>query len=123
MSDRAQPIVYVYYVPQAFPCGPDSSCCGPVGQTEEEIRALAREIAAAASGIGVEVIDAGGKLRMGRDLPVIKLLNTFGAAASPIIVVSGEVISMGPPPEARELVSLVRAKLEAEGDRAASGAA
>ncbi|NPV71141.1 MAG: hypothetical protein HPY55_10945 [Firmicutes bacterium] len=29
--------VRVFTMPQQFPCGPRSSCCGPIGQSEEEV--------------------------------------------------------------------------------------
>lgn len=32
--------VRIFIMPQQFPCGPQSSCCGPIGQTEEEIQAI-----------------------------------------------------------------------------------
>src|SRR3990167_1917233 len=89
--------VRLYYFPQSFPCGPQSSCCGPVGTSREELAQYVRELESALPGVMVEAIDASGKLTLGRDLPVIKLLNTFGAAACPIFLVNGEVVSMGPP--------------------------
>lgn len=122
MSDQERATVRIYFVPQTFPCGPDSSCCGPVGQTEEELQSLASDVAAALPAAQLEVIDAGGKLQMGRDLSVMKLLNTFGAAACPIISINGEVVSMGPP-NMSELTELLKTKLRSGDGAAATGAA
>lgn len=110
MTETASHVVRLYYQPQSFPCGPNSACCGPVGQSEEELREYRRAFEAGLPGVKLELVDASQRLNLGRDLPVIKLLNTFGAAACPIFTVNGEVISMGPP-VMDELVALVKAKL------------
>lgn len=104
--------IRLYYVPQSFPCGPQSSCCGPVGQSEEELRHYVMQLEASLPGIKVQTIDMSQKLNLGRDLAAIKLLNTFGAAASPIVVVDSDVVSMGPP-SVPELIQALKAKLEA----------
>lgn len=104
------PAVRIYYLPQQFPCGPSSACCGPIGQTAAELEGYVATLRAAIPGCEPEVIDASGKLHLGRDLPAIKLLNAFGAAASPIFMVGGEVVSMGPP-DLTELVGLIGQKL------------
>lgn len=108
MSD--QMTVRLYYVPQTFPCGPQSSCCGPVGQTEAEIAEYTARLREALPEVAVEAIDASRPLKLGRDGPVIRLLNTFGQAACPIFTVNGDVVSMGPP-ALSELVDLIRARL------------
>ncbi len=113
MND-ANRTVRLYYLPQSFPCGPQSSCCGPVGQSEEELRGYLAELESHLPGVTVETIDVSQKLRLGRDLPALKLLNTFGAAACPIFVLDGEVVSIGPP-SIPELAELLKAKLEAAG--------
>lgn len=109
MTD-ANPTIRLYYFPQSFPCGPQSSCCGPVGQSEEELRSYIVELERNFPGIKIQTIDASQKLNTGRDLPAVKLLNTFGAAACPVIVLNGDVVSMGPP-SMPELIELLRAKL------------
>jgi hypothetical protein len=112
-------VVRLYYWPQSFPCGPQSSCCGPVGQSREEIESYVRRIGSDLPGVTVETFDVSAKLRLERDRPVIKLVNTFGVAACPIFVANGEVVSMGPPAMA-ELMDLLRARLR-PGGRAAAG--
>jgi hypothetical protein len=104
------PTVRLYFVPQTFPCGPQSSCCGPVGQTQAEVEAYRRQLEEGLPGVPVQAIDASRPLQLGRDAAVIRLLNTFGHAACPIVAVGGEVVSMGPP-AIGELVDLIKAKL------------
>lgn len=104
--------VRLYYVPQTFPCGPQSSCCGPVGQTEAEVATYLQQLRDALPGVAVEAIDVSRPLKLGRDGPVIRLLNAFGQAACPIFAVNGEVVSMGPPATG-ELVDLLKARLAA----------
>lgn len=114
MSETMKPVLRIYYVPQTFPCGPDSSCCGPIGQSQEELQQYRAELEKALPWVAIETINAdkasGGKLDLRRDMPAIRLLNSFGYAACPIVVLNDEVISMGPP-VLEELVTLVREKL------------
>ncbi len=110
MNETTNDVVRLYYQPLSFPCGPNSACCGPVGQSAEELQQYRQAIEAALPLATVECIDASQRLNLGRDLPVIKLLNTFGAAACPIFTVNGEVISMGPP-VLEELIPMIKEKL------------
>ncbi len=102
--------VRLYFAPQSFPCGPDSACCGPVGQSAEEVASLVTAIEAGVPGVSVETVDVSKPLRMDRDAPVFRLLNAFGLQACPMFGFDGEVISMGPP-AVDELVALIRSKL------------
>lgn len=98
------------FAPQSFPCGPGSACCGPVGQSAEELASLVRAVTKAVPDVAVETIDVSKPLRLDRDLPVIRLLNSFGQQACPMFMVDGEVVSMGPP-IVEELGALLRARL------------
>ena len=86
----------IFMMPQQFPCGHQSSCCGPIGQSEEEVQklksALEREFECQ-----VEVIDVTKGTDMKNHLPVVRLFRSFGPAALPIIALDGEVVSMGVP--------------------------
>lgn len=102
-------ILRIFMMSQQFPCGPQSSCCGPIGQTEEEIQnlrsAMEREL-----GFQVEVIDVMNGSRMKHHLPIVRLFRSFGPMALPIIALDGEVVSMGTPtPE--EAVLVVKEKI------------
>ena len=39
MSDKKKE-VKIFTMEQQFPCGPKSSCCGPIGQSEQEVTSL-----------------------------------------------------------------------------------
>lgn len=112
--------VRLYFAPLQYPCGPNSSCCGPVGQSEQDVAGWKRALEAALPGTPVETIDVSQPLRMGRDSSVIRLLNSFGHQACPIIAVDREVISMGPP-KLHELVGLIQCKLVATGVASSRG--
>ncbi|MBE7557754.1 hypothetical protein HS125_01890 [bacterium] len=106
--------ILLYYAPQSFPCGENSSCCGPTGQSPEELAQYQSALEKAFPSVKVELINvdkaSGGRLNLNRDAAAIKLLNSFGPAACPIIAVGGEVVSIGPP-VLEELTALLGEKL------------
>lgn len=102
-------MIRLYYQTQSSPCGPDSGCCGGVGRAEWDALEWCTTLEQEVPGVEVEVVDSLQPLDPEKDLPVINLLNTFGAAAFPIFVLDDTIISMGPPIMA-ELVCLVRQK-------------
>jgi len=102
-------LVRLFTMPQQFPCGPAAACCGPVGQTEEEIQELKKSIEKELS-VPVEVrnVTSGKDMRDFR--PISGLLRTFGPTSLPFIAIGDEVVSMGnPSPE--EAVAALREKL------------
>lgn len=106
-------VLRLYYVPQSFPCGPQSSCCGPVGQSEEELQEYVAQLKTHVPGVEVQTIKVTEKLDVRRDHAVLKLLNTFGGMACPIFALDGEVLSIGPPAMA-ELIEMLKARLAAQ---------
>lgn len=110
MNEVKPVVIRLYYLPPTFPCAPQSSCCGPIGQSEGELREYVGQIVKSLPGAQVQTIDVSQKLNLGRDLAAVKLLNTFGAAACPIFALDHEVVSMGLPSIA-ELIELLRAKI------------
>jgi hypothetical protein len=86
--------VRLFTVPQQFPCGPQSSCCGPIGQSEEEIRELTNTIEKEI-GCPVEIVNVTEYDKAINHPGVVRLLQSFGPAALPIITIDEEVISMG----------------------------
>ena len=100
-------------MPQQFPCGPQSSCCGPIGQTEEEIQSLKSTIEKE-TGCQVEVLNVTNGNDMSDYLQITQLVQAFGATALPIIALDGEVVSLGnPTPE--QAVSAIREKMNQAG--------
>jgi len=86
--------VRLFTMPQQFPCGPQSSCCGPTGQSEEEIHELTdtieREI-----GCPVEIVNVTEYGEAMNHPGVVRLLQSFGPAVLPIITLDEEAVSMG----------------------------
>jgi hypothetical protein len=83
-------------MPQQFPCGPDSACCGPIGQTEEEVQRL-KNLLEKELACHVEVFNVTKGADMKDHLPIVRLFRSFGPMALPIIALDGEVVSMGIP--------------------------
>lgn len=105
--------VVIFMMPRQFPCGPQSSCCGPVGQTEEEIQSLKSTIE---KEIGCQVAVL--NVTNGSDVTdypqIVRILDSFGTGALPIIALDGEVVSLGnPTPE--QAVLAVRDKINQTG--------
>lgn len=88
--------VRIFTMPQNFPCGPRSSCCGPIGQSEEDIATLKTKIADEL-GYNVEVIDVMDHDTVKKYYQVSQLLSSFGPTALPILALEDEVVSMGSP--------------------------
>ncbi len=94
---------------QQFPCGPQSSCCGPIGQTEQEVQNL-KSLLEKELECRVEVLNVTKEADMKDHLPVARLFRSFGPAALPIIALDGEVVSMGIPTP-KEAVLAVKEKM------------
>jgi hypothetical protein len=103
-----QKTVKVFTLEQQFPCGPNSSCCGPIGQSEDDVKKLSDAIRNL--GVGVEVHNIMEDGFAGRFPIVANLLGSFGPGIVPILAIGDEVISMGTPtPE--EAVQAVKERL------------
>lgn len=99
----------IFTLGQQFPCGPQATCCGPIGQTEHEVLSLKNALEQI--DLEVEVYDVQKtKVKLQDNPNVFKLLNTFGPMALPIITVESEVACMGNS-TVSEVVSAVKAKL------------
>lgn len=88
--------VRIFMLPQQFPCGPQSSCCGPIGQTEEEIRKIKDSIEKGLN-VKVEVLNVNEGKDMRNYLPIVRLVRSLGPMALPIITLNDEVVSIGMP--------------------------
>lgn len=106
MSD--QKTVKIFTMEQQFPCGPQASCCGPIGQSEDDVNKLSDAIRNL--GVAVEVHNIMEDGFAGHFPAVANLLGSFGPGIVPILAIGDEVISMGTPtPE--EAVQAVKEKL------------
>ncbi len=102
-------IVRIFMMPQQFPCGPAASCCGPIGQSEEEIDRL-KEAIEKNLNRSVEVKNITQKKEMQEYTQILSLVYSFGPMALPIIALDGEVVCMGnPTPE--QAIEVLREKI------------
>lgn len=101
-------VIKIFTMKQQFPCGPQASCCGPVGQSEEEVETLKKGI----EGLGrnVEIYDIAKIGDPRENQQVFKLLRTFGPAAIPIITVGEDIACIGQS-EINEIISAIKEKL------------
>lgn len=107
MSDKKKE-VKIFTMEQQFPCGPRSSCCGPIGQSEQEVMSLKNAIEKL--GLGVEVYDVQ-RMKDLQDHPqVFKLFRAFGPQAIPVITVGNDVACIGKS-EISEAVAAIKSKL------------
>ncbi len=106
--DKNNKVVKVFTMEQKFPCGPKSSCCGPTGQSKEEVASLKNTIEKL--GVKVEIRYIQNMENLEDHPQVFKLLRTFGPMAIPVIIVDNEVACMGNS-DISEMVSAVKTKL------------
>ncbi len=109
MKKNNRSVARIFTMPIQYPCGPGASCCGPMGQSEEEVgnlkTAVERELSAP---VEVRNVTSGADMRDFRR--IAGLVRTFGPSALPFIVLGNDVVSMGSPsPE--EAVAAIREKM------------
>ncbi len=105
----ADPEVRIFSMPQEFPCGPASECCGPIGQTEEELQTLKQGLEREL-GVQVQTFNVKNGADMKEHRQILALLRSFGWGVLPIIAVGDEVVSMGAP-RVEDAAAAVRNKL------------
>jgi len=101
-------VAKIFTAPLQFPCGPNSSCCGPTGQSEDDVKKLSDAIRDL--GVGVEVHNIMEDGFASRYPNVANLLGSFGPGIVPILAIGDEVISIGTP-TIEEAVQAVKEKL------------
>ena len=86
--------VKIFILPHQYPCGPEATCCGPIGQPEEDIQNLKsvieKEICSQ-----VDVLDVTNENDMARHPQITELFSSLGMKALPIITLNEETVSMG----------------------------
>lgn len=108
MSDNH--VVKIFTMLQEFPCGVGSSCCGPIGQTEEEIDVFKTGLEQKLN-VKVETFDVKDAKAMRNHRHILGLLRSFGWGVLPIIAIGDEVVSMGMPGSIEDAVSAIQNKL------------
>jgi len=89
-------VLKIFMLPQEFPCGEQSSCCGPIGQSEEQIQSLKSSIEEEL-GYEVEVLNVKNEDHVKNHPQVLQLVQSLGPSALPILTLEDEVVSIGNP--------------------------
>lgn len=100
--------VKIFTMKQQFPCGPKASCCGPIGQSEEEITLLKNAIEKLE--FDVEVCDIQKIKNLHENQQVFNLFSNYGPRVIPVITVGDNVVSMGQS-EINDVISTIKGKL------------
>lgn len=107
--------VQLCVVPTYYPCGEQSTCCGPIGLSEGEI-AASRAALTEAVGSPVEIVDLRDEERMAGFPAVGNLVRRYGLKGIPTIAVDDEVVAMGSPTPA-DAATEIREWLNARASR------
>lgn len=107
MNNKSK-VARIFTLEQQFPCGPKSSCCGPVGQSQQEVTELKNAIEKL--GLEVEIYDVQKMKNLQENPQVFKLFRTFGPQAIPIITVGNDVACMGKS-EISQTLAAIKSKL------------
>lgn len=102
--------VRIFMMPIQYPCGPQSACCGPIGQSEEEIKALKEKIEREL-GVKVEVRNVLKGQEMKDYRQISGLFRSFGPMSLPIIALEDEVVAMGNP-TSEEIIGILHEKIK-----------
>lgn len=102
-------VVRIFTMPLQFPCGPQAACCGPIGQSDEDIQNLKESIEKELN-VQVEVrnVIKGEDMRDYRQIS--GLFRSFGPMSLPIIAIDDEVVSMGNPTP-QEAIAAIQEKI------------
>ena len=103
-------VIKIFTMKQEFPCGPKASCCGPVGQSEEEVLSLKSGIEKNLD-VTVEILDIKNTKNLEQHPQILKLLQSFGLGALPIIAVGDEVACVGQLNNIKEILFEIKRKL------------
>ncbi|MCX6382936.1 MAG: ParB/RepB/Spo0J family partition protein [Actinobacteria bacterium] len=102
-------VIKIFTMKQEFPCGPQASCCGPIGQTEEEISELKNAIEG--FGLKVEVFDVSNFKDELLYPKVTEILKNFGLEYVPVITVNDELACIGQTAGIDETLAEIKKKL------------
>ncbi|MCL4416484.1 MAG: hypothetical protein M1475_00980 [Actinobacteria bacterium] len=103
-------VIKIFTMKQEFPCGPQAGCCGPIGQSEEELNSLKDDIEKDLN-ITVEIFDIKKAKILEQHPQIFELLQSFGLGAIPIITVGDEVACLGQSYDINEILFEIKRKL------------
>lgn len=103
-------LIKIFTLQQEFPCGPGAGCCGPIGQSEEEVLSLKRNIEKNLD-VTVEIVDIEKTKNFGQHPQILEMLQSFGLGSIPIITVGDEIACAGQSYDINEIVFEIKRKL------------
>ncbi len=89
-------VIKIFTMPQEFPCGEGSDCCGPIGQTDDEVAVLKQHLENTLR-LPVRSYNVKNGADMKTHRQILTVLRAFGWGVLPIIAMDDEVVTMGNP--------------------------
>jgi hypothetical protein len=105
--DKNNKLLKIFTVPQQFPCGPQSSCCGPIGLTEEEVNSLVESVKKVFDG-DIVVLNLLEPQIQKNNREVVSLVASLGWGCLPIISLDSKIVSVGKPSSDKELEDVLK---------------
>ncbi|MCM8818876.1 MAG: arsenic metallochaperone ArsD family protein [Candidatus Omnitrophica bacterium] len=103
-------VLKIFTIPQRFPCGPASSCCGPIGLTEEEVNFLVNTARKVFPG-EIKVFNLLEEEVQMNNKQVVSLVSSLGWGCLPIISLDDKIVSIGMPSSEEELLETLKSNL------------
>ncbi len=97
----------IFTIEQQTPCGPGSSCCGPIGLTKEELDGIVNSVKKVFTG-NIQIFDFMDKEVQKKHRDILSMVISFGWGALPIISIDEKVISIGRPNSEEQLLNLIK---------------
>jgi len=104
--------VFIFTLPQESPCGSNSSCCGPPGQSEQVVDELKTGLHKV-FGVPVSVINVKDENAMQDYRGVDALIENFGCACTPVVALGLEVVCMGKP-NVEDVVAALKTRMNCD---------
>ncbi len=105
---KNNPVVKIFMIPQQFPCGPQSSCCGPIGLSDDEVNWLTNTIKKRYN-VDIEVLNLLDKEVQKNNREVVSLVRALGWGCLPIISVDEKIVAVGMPTSEDNLLESLNA--------------
>ncbi|MCM8766781.1 MAG: arsenic metallochaperone ArsD family protein [Candidatus Omnitrophica bacterium] len=103
-------VLKIFTIPQTFPCGPRSSCCGPIGLSDEEVNFLVNTAKKVFTG-EIKVFNLMEEEVQINNKQVVSLVSSLGWGCLPIISLDDKIISLGMPSSEQELIETLKSNL------------
>lgn len=100
-------VLKIFTVPQQFPCGTQSSCCGPIGLTEDKVNSLVNTMKKVFDG-EIKVFNLMEKEVQKNNREVVSLVASLGWGSLPIISLDSKIVSVGKPSSEQELLETLK---------------